>query len=39
MRRDRERALPGAWMLVDAEDGEIIHPATTLDYIDQWLDE
>ncbi|OXR46768.1 hypothetical protein B7C42_01746 [Nocardia cerradoensis] len=35
----RERALPGAWTLLDAEDGEIIHAATPLDYIEQWLDE
>lgn len=32
-------ALPETWSLVDADDGEIILPAATLDGIRQWLDE
>ncbi|MBF6144291.1 hypothetical protein [Nocardia nova] len=31
--------LPETWSLVDADDGEIIFPAATLDEIRQWLDE
>jgi hypothetical protein len=30
---------PYDWTLLDAEDGEPLHSATTLDQIEQWLDE
>ncbi|NKY88979.1 hypothetical protein [Nocardia veterana] len=33
----RDPAHREAWSLLDAEDGEIILPATTLDRIAQWL--
>ncbi|WP_030516532.1 hypothetical protein [Nocardia sp. NRRL WC-3656] len=35
----RDPALPERWSLVDAEDGEIIYPAATPDWIRKWLDE
>ncbi|WP_433601072.1 hypothetical protein ACQPXH_04435 [Nocardia sp. CA-135953] len=28
---------PYAWILLDAEDGEPLHSAATLDLIEQWL--
>ncbi|PPJ28358.1 hypothetical protein C5E45_00485 [Nocardia nova] len=35
----RDPALPDAWSLLDAEDGAVVCPATTLERIEQWLDE